>query len=98
MKSAERVHTCGAMAKNTTDNGTTIRCTVMVISGGLMAKNILGNSKKTSVMAWASSDGRMAENTKENGVVESNTVSDTTEMAKEKRGKASGSMAVVYSG
>ncbi len=98
MKLVEKAHICGAMAKNTTANGTTIRCTEMVISGGLMVKNTPDNFKKTSVMGWASSDGRMAENMKENGAEESNTASDSTEMAKVKKGKDSGSMAVVFSG
>ena len=71
---------------------------VTVISGGQMAKNTQEISKKTSVMAVENSDGRMAENTRVTGVVENNTVSDSTEMAKVRSAKDNGSTAVVCSG
>jgi hypothetical protein len=63
-----------------------------------MAKNTLDNSKKTNAMAMENSDGRMAENTRATGAGESNTESDSTEMARERSAKDSGSTVVVCSG
>lgn len=80
------------------DNGTIIRCTERAIFGGLMAKNTLDNSKKTNAMVWASSGGRMAESMRANGVVESNTASDSTEMEKVRSAKDNGSTVVVCNG
>jgi len=63
-----------------------------------MAKNTLDNSKKTNAMAWENSDGKMAENMRVNGVAESSTESDSTEMEKERSAKDSGWTAVASSG
>ena len=67
MKYRGQALTSGPMVKSTRANGSTIRCTAMVISGGLMAKNTTDNFLRTSAMVRANSDGRMEENTKERG-------------------------------
>ena len=86
------------MAKSIMVHGTIIRCMGRVSSGGQMAKNTQEISKKTSVMAMVNSDGRMAENMRASGVAGNSTVSDSTEMEKERNAKDSGSTVVVCSG
>jgi len=79
-------------------NGKTIRCMEKDTSLGLMGKNILVNSRRTSDMAWENSDGRTAESMKANGGAESSTESGSTGMEKAKNVKASGSKAAEHNG
>ena len=88
----------GLMAKNIRVNGSTTRCTEMVISGGPMAKNIMDNSWKTNATDSANLGGRTEENMKESGAVENNMVLVSTEMVKAKSVEENGSTEEGYSG
>ncbi len=58
--------------------------------GGLMGKNTLATSTRTSAMAKANLNGKTGVNTKESGTVENNTVWESTGMARAKKGRANG--------
>ena len=52
MRSRVQAPIFGPTAKNTKDNGSTTRCTEMVISGGPMAKSITAKKERSTAAAY----------------------------------------------